>query len=204
MGNTSEELELETLDIETDEFTSEDRKSMMLSFAWLVLYIVFIVGICMLVLNFVIQRTIVDGSSMKPTLADGDNIIVSKMSYWFSEPERFDIIVFTYDKKNSIHYIKRVIGLPGDTVQIINGSVYINGELLKEDVYGSASMNYAGIASEPITLGEGEYFVLGDNRNESSDSRMADVGIIHAEQIEGKAWLRIYPFSDFGLISHIQ
>ncbi|MCR5742611.1 MAG: signal peptidase I [Lachnospiraceae bacterium] len=178
----------------------EHKKTSKFDIIWLCLYAVCICLLCILVVHFCVQRTIVDGSSMETTLQDGDNALVNKLSYTFAGPKRFDVVVFDYDKTSGSHYIKRIIGLPGETVQIIDGYVYIDGEKLTEDVYGKDVMTYAGIAAEAITLGEGEYFVLGDNRNESSDSRYADVGVVHKEQIIGKAWLRILPFSSFGTI----
>ena len=166
--------------------------------AWLM---VIAVGVAAsyLVVTFVGQRTQVSGESMETTLSDGDHLIVDKISYRFNEPQRYDIIVFPYPEDPSRHYIKRIIGLPGETVQIIDGYVYINGELLDEH-YGNAVMNNAGIAAEPITLGEDEYFVLGDNRNSSSDSREPSVGNIEESQLIGRAWMRVWPLSGLGLI----
>ncbi len=167
-----------------------------------ILYIVAVFVITYLVITYVGQRTEVIGTSMEYTLSDGDNLIVDKISYRFRDPERFDIIVFPYQYKEDTYYIKRIIGLPGETVQIdANGTIYINGEELEES-YGREVIKEPGIAAEPITLGEGEYFVLGDNRNASSDSRDPSVGNIKREDIVGRAWLRIYPFSRFGFIKH--
>ncbi len=156
--------------------------------------------IALLIVTYVGQRTIVIGSSMETTLSDGDNLIVDKLSYRFSEPERYDIVVFPYkyEKKN---YVKRLIGLPGDTVQIKDGYVYINDALLSSDIYGAEVMHYANLAAEPMTLGDDEYFVLGDNRNHSSDSRNPLVGVLKQEDIIGKAWVRIYPFDKIGKLS---
>ena len=152
-----------------------------------------------LIITFIGQRTKVIGHSMMPTLSDGDNLIVDKISYRFRDPERFDIIVFPYQYEENTHYIKRIIGLPGETVQIIDSKIYINGEVLEED-YGAEPIADPGLAAEPITLGEDEYFVLGDNRNHSTDSRFADVGLIKRSDITGRAWIRIYPFNKFGAI----
>ncbi len=163
-------------------------------------YLIVVVLITLFIINFVGVRTQVIGTSMSPTLSDGDNLIVEKVSYRFSKPKRFDIIVFPYQQTNK-HYIKRIIGLPGETVQIIDGYVYINGELLEED-YGNAVMQTAGIAANPIILGGDEYFVLGDNRNNSEDSRFGAVGNIHKKDIDGRAWLRIWPFDQFGILEH--
>lgn len=166
------------------------------------LYILAILFLTWLVVTFVAQRTDVEGSSMEMTLQDGDNLIVDKISYRFKDPERFDIIVFPFQYEKDVYYIKRIIGLPGETVQIDEqGTIYINGEVLEES-YGKEIIQpeNIGIAAEPITLGEDEYFVLGDNRNNSVDSRFAEVGNIKREDIVGKAWLRIWPFSKFGTL----
>lgn len=151
----------------------------------------------LLITKYVAHHTSVEGSSMESTLSNGDQLIVEKLSYYFHDPERFDVIVFPYD--NNINYIKRIIGLPGETVQIMDGKIFINGEILNED-YGNAVMEEDGIASDVIQLGDDEYFVLGDNRNASVDSRKEEVGNIKREKIQGKAWLRFYPFDDFQII----
>jgi signal peptidase I len=200
-NSSANDIQLEMIDVSEEVVQAEDKKLSLMSLIWMLLYLVVIVSICLLLVNFGFQRSVVEGESMRPTLESGDNIIVTRFSYFFNaKPKRYDIVVFTYDRANSVHYIKRVIGLPGETVQIKDGCVYIDGEKLEDDVYGLAAMTNAGIAADPITLGDGEYFVLGDNRNESSDSRVADVGIVYKDQIEGKAWLRIWPFSSFGTL----
>ena len=168
---------------------------------WL-LYILIIIGLTYLIITFVGQRTRVSGSSMETTLSNGDNLIVDKLTYHFKEPKRYDIIVFPYKYEENTYYIKRIIGLPGETVQIIDGYTYINGEQLVSDIYGAEVMEAAGIAAEPITLGEDEYFVLGDNRNHSSDSRDPSVGILKRKDLMGRALIRIYPFDKMGVIKH--
>ena len=166
------------------------------------LYILVVLAATWLVITFVGQRTQVKGSSMEPTLSDNDNLIVDKISYRFSDPKRFDIIVFPFQYEEDTYYIKRIIGLPGETVLIDGtGTIYIDGEALQES-YGREVMVSAGQAAEPITLGEDEYFVLGDNRNNSSDSRDPSVGNIHRSDIIGKAWVRIWPLSEFGVLRH--
>ena len=168
----------------------------------LLLYIVIVFGICFLIITFVGQRSRVSGSSMEPTLSDGDNLIVDKISYRLHDPERFDIIIFPYQYEEITYYIKRIIGLPGETVYINDaGEIYINGTLLKEN-YGLETIQNPGLASEPITLGDDEYFVMGDNRNNSTDSRFASVGAIKRQDIIGKAWVRIYPFNKIMVIQH--
>ena len=168
------------------------------SLGWLI-YFVAVILATFLIVNFVGQRTRVSGPSMESTLQDGDNLIVDKISYRFKDPERFDIIVFPYQYAEDTFYIKRIIGMPGETVQIIDGAVYINDVLLDEDVYGKEVIDSTkyGIAEEPIVLGEDEYFVLGDNRNHSSDSRDPSVGVLTREQLIGRAWIRVWPISEF-------
>ena len=167
---------------------------------WIV-YIVIIVGLAWLIITFVGQRTQVSGSSMETTLSDGDQLIVDKISYRFRDPKRYDIVVFPYQYEENTYYIKRIIGLPGETVQVIDGYVYIDGEQLDEH-YGNEVMLDPGIAEDPVTLGDDEYFVLGDNRNNSQDSRAANGGGIHRKDLLGRAWIRIWPLSGFGVIKH--
>ena len=168
------------------------------------IYLLCVLGAVWLVITFVGQRTEVEGASMENTLHNGDNLIVDKLSYRFHDPERFDIIVFPFQFQDNTYYITRIIGLPGETVQIMDdGSIYINGEKLEEN-YGMEVIKpeTIGRAAEPIELGDDEYFVMGDNRNNSSDSRTDMVGNIKRENIIGKAWLRIWPVSDFGVLQH--
>lgn len=126
-------------------------------------YIVLVFGVSFLLTTYVGQRTRVNGESMYPTLHDDDNLIVDKVSYRFSDPRRYDIIVFPYRYKD-MYFIKRIIGLPGETVQILDGYVYIDGKKLDEHFCDEKIQN-AALASDPITLGDDEYFVLGDNRS---------------------------------------
>ena len=162
-----------------------------------ILYFLFVIAITYLIITFVGQRTKVDGHSMEPALSNGDNLIVDKLSFRFRDPQRYEVIVFPYQHAENTYYIKRIIGLPGETVQVKDGAVYINGEQLDEH-FGAEPMVNAGIAAEPITLGEDEYFVLGDNRNNSSDSRDPDVAAVSKSRIRGNVWIRLRP--DFGLI----
>ncbi len=166
----------------------------------LVFYGVLIFACIYIIPNFVMQRTIVDGSSMEETLSNGDHLYVEKISYRFDMLKRFDIIVFyPFGRENEEYYVKRIIGLPGETVQIKDGLIYIDDELLEEN-YGMEKIEYAGRAAEPITLGEDEYFVMGDNRNISKDSRYETVGNVSKENIGGRAFFRVSPLSKFGTI----
>ena len=167
-----------------------------------ILYILVVLLGTYLLITFVGQRTSVSGSSMEPTLSNNDQLILDKISYRFSEPQRFDIIVFPFQYAEKTFYVKRIIGLPGETVQIdLQGNIYINGQILNED-YGKETINFAGLAVEPITLGDDEYFVMGDNRNNSSDSRDPSVGNIRRSNIIGKAWVRTWPLNKFGVLKH--
>lgn len=166
-----------------------------------VIYLLLVIGVSFLLVTFVGQRTKVQGRSMQNTLSDGDNLIVDKISYRFRDPERFEIIVFPYQYQENTYYIKRIIGLPGETIQIKDGYIYIDGELLEEH-YGAEVMEQSGIAADPIELGEDEYFVLGDNRNHSADSRDPSVGVLKRDQLMGRAFLRIWPLGSVGFISH--
>ena len=155
------------------------------------IYLLIVLVLTFLVVTYVGQRTKVSGAFMEPTLHDG-----------FSDPERFDIIVFPFRYEDKTYYIKRIIGLPGETVYIDeNGTIFIDGEELEEH-YGKEVILDPGRAYEPITLGKDEYFVMGDNRNNSSDSRDPVVGNIHRSEIIGKAWMRIWPLDQIGLIRH--
>ena len=166
------------------------------------LYLLVVLLITYLLVNYVVQRTEVVGSSMENTLMDGDNLLIDKLGYRWKDPERFDIIAFLYQHGEDVHYIKRIIGLPGETVRIDReGNIYIDGEILSEG-YGKEVILNPGIAEAEILLGEDEFFVLGDNRNHSADSRESNVGNIRREDIVGRAWLRIWPLGDFGILRH--
>ena len=170
------------------------------------IYLLVVLVLTYLVITFVGQRTEVSGSSMETTLSHGDNLIVDKLSYCFHEPERFDIIVFPFQYQEDTYYIKRIIGMPGETVRIDEeGTIYIgdeDGVRVLEESYGMETIQFPGRAYEEVELGEDEYFVLGDNRNNSTDSRMPEVGNIHRSDIIGRAWVRIWPFDKFGVLKH--
>ncbi len=168
------------------------------------LYIAFVFVVVWFIITFVGQRTEVSGDSMYNTLEDGDNLWINKLSYHFKDPKRFDIVVFPYEEgeDSSVYYIKRIIGLPGERLRIEkDGTIYINNEPLEENYgYETISSNMIGRAKNNIILGEDEYFVMGDNRNDSKDSRFEEVGNIHKDKLEGKAVFRIWPLSKFGKI----
>ena len=167
-----------------------------------ILYIAVVIGLSYFVITFVGVRTLVSGESMEPTLSDGDSVFLEKISYRLGEPERFDIVVFPYEYERDIYFIKRIIGIPGDTIQIKEGVVYLNDKILKKDIYGDDIMYKPGIAEFPVQLGKDEYFVLGDNRNKSKDSRDPKVGAVSREELIGRVWIRTWPLSDFGIVDH--
>ena len=166
------------------------------------IYLLLVLCAAYLIVTYVGQRTQVSGGSMESTLSNEDHLLVDKISYRFHAPERFDIIVFPFQYDKETYYIKRIIGMPGETVRIDeDGNIYIDEELLEED-YGREVIENPGRAVEPITLGDDEYFVMGDNRNNSSDSRDPSVGNIHRNDIIGRAFIRIWPLSKFGILKH--
>lgn len=163
------------------------------------LTIVFVLSLFMV--TYLMQKITVIGNSMHPTLSDQDSVLVNKMIYRRTEPKRYDIIVFKYRYQDDQYYIKRIIGLPGETVQIVDGTIYINGEILDEN-YGTEKITDSKRAKEPVILDEDEFFVLGDNRNQSSDSRYPDVGNIERSQILGKAFMIIWPYDQIRVLKH--
>lgn len=166
------------------------------------LYFLAVLVITFFVIKYVGQRTEVIGGSMEPTLIDGDNLFVDKISYLFREPERYEIIVFPYRERPHVYYIKRVIGLPGETIYMDEkGYVYINGERIEENYIKNYASN-PGLIATPLTLGEDEYFVMGDNRNNSIDSRSTQVGIVKRDEITGRAFMRVWPITRLKILEH--
>jgi signal peptidase I len=146
------------------------------------------------------QTVVMQEGSMDPTLGAGDKFLVNKAVYQFGKPDRGDIVAFRIgdEEKGSTH-IKRVIGLPGDTIQIQNGQILINEETYVEQKNFAAITN-GGVGEDGITLDGDEYFLLGDNRNSSEDSRFANIGNIKKEQIIGKLWFVISPLDKLGFV----
>ena len=157
------------------------------------LFILLVLLIALLMSRYVVERVTVHNHSMEHTLEEGDSVLIDKISYRFREPKRFDIVVFK-QKGLSEELIKRVIGLPFDTVQITEGKIFINGEEI-EDIKGLEAPEYAGIAETPVELSVGEYFVIGDNREDSIDSRYKEIGIVTSTRITGRMFMRILPIS---------
>lgn len=166
----------------------------------------FVVDIIMIIVfayalvMFTCDRTKISGGSMQPALENEETVLINRLAYSLIKPGRYSVIAFTVDGASSNKvYIKRVVGLPGEKIQIKDGRVYINGEQLEDDVSDDNILT-AGLAANEITLGDNEYFVLGDNRNNSEDSRFASVGIVKEENIIGSVWAVIMPIKDFGFV----
>ena len=158
-----------------------------------------IIGTVILVSFFGFKISVV-GPSMSPTLENGDQILVNRFLYKLFEPGRNDLVVFSPNGNQKSHYyVKRIIGLPGDVIEIKDGIVYVNREPLPEKLEVEPVEN-ALMAEQEIIVGEEEYFVLGDNRNNSEDSRYASIGNVKKDHITGKAWLRVYPWEEIGLL----
>ena len=153
-----------------------------------------VIFIAYFIVYYCVEKTNVIGHSMENTLDADDTIIINKFTYLVSDPERFDVIVFKQSgKEHSYYNIKRIIGLPGETILIKDDKIYINGNIITDIVNVEPMINY-GLAEEEITLEENEYFVLGDNKNNSED-RFASIGNITRDEIIGKAALRLSPFN---------
>ncbi len=163
-----------------------------------VIYLIVVVLLAVAIHTYVGERTTVDGLSMYDTLDDGDSLWLDKLTYRFRDPERFEIVVFPMPEHE--FYIKRIIGMPGETIRIDeNGTIYVNDEPLDEDFgYETIEKNEIGRAGSGVTLGEDEYFVMGDNRNNSMDSRTYEVGNISRDRLRGRAVFRMWPLSKIG------
>ncbi|HJA71464.1 MAG TPA: signal peptidase I [Candidatus Lachnoclostridium stercoravium] len=174
----------------------EERSLLRRIISWMVDIILVIACAWFTVYTFGTEVTVA-GSSMSPYMENEDVVLMNRLSYELSSPDRFDVVVFR--REDGRVNVKRVIGLPGETVQIYGGYVFIDGERLKAD-NGLDEVSLAGLAETPVTLGEDEYFLLGDNRDSSEDSRFINVGNVKKDQILGKVWIRILPVRRFSLI----
>ena len=158
-----------------------------------VISIVVAVALAMFIRTFIVELYVVDGPSMRPTLESEERLVVNKFIYRFHPPEKGEVLVFEYPRDRSRDFIKRVIATPGDTVEIRGGQVLVNDQLLVEDyILEKTRSEYP-----KTTVPEGRVFVMGDNRNNSEDSRFADVGFVPYDLIKGKAVLVFWPLSAY-------
>lgn len=180
-------------DFDRDKKRARHRKTIFKIAFWL-LEIGAVILLAYTIINFALEKTTVLGKSMEVTLQEDDKIIINKLAYVFHDPKRYDVIVFKQSGDEHNYYnVKRVIGLPGETVLIKEGNIYINGEVLEEPMVVDP-IQIGGLANDEIVLDENEFFVLGDNRNNSEDSRFANIGNVVLDDIIGKAWIRLSPF----------
>lgn len=149
--------------------------------------------------TFLIQPFLVSGASMEPNFSDGNYLLIDEITYRFREPERGEVIVFRYPKNPSTYFIKRIIGLPGETVELIDGIVYVNGKKVKEDYLPEPIQSRDNLS---LKLKSDEYFVVGDNRSHSFDSR--NWGPVSRDKIIGVARLRVFPFNKIEYFQYVQ
>ncbi len=162
--------------------------------------VVITLAIAIVIYIFIASPHVVVGESMMPNFLNHEYLLTNKLIYTYSEPQRGQVIIFNYSPTEE--YIKRIVGLPGDTIEVRNGSVYVNGDLLHEGAYIKNSVKTFGMAFLPnnvtITVPKGEYFVMGDNRENSSDSR--EWGFVKRSAIKGEAWFVYWPLNRFGFV----
>lgn len=180
-----------------DEF---DMKDFMSEVGQWALSILVVVILAYSIVTFGMQSVTMIGQSMDPVLTNQDVVLINKCAYTFDDPQRYDIVAFKLkDDTESYFNIKRIIALPGETIQIKNGHIFINGEVMNDLPFDDLIMT-EGLAIDEVTLGADEYFVMGDNCNNSEDSRYVNIGNISKKEMNGKVVFRISPRSKFGSI----
>lgn len=178
--------------------SKEERKitmgSVVLSFFDFIKTVLIIIILAALIRQFVIQPFIVDGQSMEPNFQNNDYLITDKVSYRLHSPSRGEVVIFHPPDNPSVNYLKRIVGVPGDTIAVKNGDVYVNGKKIIEPYINNNEKTHSPSSGDvEITLKEKEFFVLGDNRNHSRDSR--EIGPIPISNIVSRIWLRLFPFN---------
>lgn len=166
-------------------------------FEWIMVFVV-AAAMAFVVRTFIFEPVRVDGASMMYTLEDGEYMIATKFDYLFGDPERFDIVICNYpNTSDGMYRVKRVIGMPGETLELVAGELYINGEHIEQDFEMTENAAYYG----PFTVPEGHYFVIGDNRNNSKDSRSIMVGPLKRSEIKGHVRAVVFPFGRMRLMN---
>lgn len=165
---------------------------------WLffILIIFCLIWLCVHIFN---TRIVMPDNSMLPNIQEGDFLAIDRVTYHFTDPARFDVVVFPSKYESDTYYIRRIVGLPGETVQITDGKLYINSREFTNP-YSTGSLDSPGLAYQPVTLGADEYFVMSDDLSYTTDSREPSVGNVNIEEITGKIWLKIWPLSHFGKV----
>ena len=189
----------------TEKIINEGEQSLKSEIIEILIYVLISAAIIFGIRAFVVQHVRVEGTSMVPTLQDSEHLLVEKLSYKRHDANRYDIVVFNPENEDDdVYFVKRIIGLPNETVWIEDGKIHIqkdssNEEEILDENYGSGFTD-AGEAGQKIHIGKDEYFVLGDNRENSRDSRDSTVGLVKKDSIMGRAWSVIWPLNKFGSI----
>lgn len=185
------------VEVQTVEFYKNEETSLLRRITGWIVDIVVVLALAWFFLYAFGTQIHIAGQSMGPVLEPDDVVLMNRLAYDFGKPDRMDVVVFM--REDEKENVKRVVGLPGETVQITGGYLYINGERLEAED-GLDQVSLGGLAENPIELGNDEYFLLGDNRESSEDSRFANIGNVKEEQILGKVWLRLFPLIHFNFI----
>jgi signal peptidase I len=192
----------ESLQLEQDTGAATPAPAKEASYGWMMVRelveTVVLSLIIFLLIRQVVQNYRIENHSMEPNFYEGQFVLVNKLAYWLGEPTRGDVVVFHNPRNTNEDYIKRIIGMPGDTVEVRDQTVFVNGQPLPEDFPHNAMP--PGEFIGPIVVGDNQLFVMGDNRPNSSDSRV--FGPIEQDLVVGQAWLRIWPLTEFGIVQH--
>lgn len=190
-------MQITDVEVQTVEFYKNEETSLLRRITGWIVDIVVVLALAWFFLYAFGTQIHIAGQSMNPVLEPDDVVLMNRLAYDFGKPDRMDVVVFM--REDEKENVKRVVGLPGETVQITGGYLYINGERLEAED-GLDQVSLGGLAENPIELGNDEYFLLGDNRESSEDSRFANIGNVKEEQILGKVWLRLFPLIHFNFI----
>ena len=167
-------------------------------FEWIMVFVV-AAAMAFVVRTFIFEPVRVDGASMMDTLVDGEYMIATKYDYLFSDPDRFDVVICNYpNTTDGMYRVKRVVGMPGETIQLLGGQLYVDGEHVEQNF----DMHSVTESFGPFTVPEDHYFVIGDNRNNSKDSRSIMVGPLKRSEIKGHVRAVVFPFSGFRLMDY--